>query len=166
MNIADYIEERLSLGDSFERIAAAFSDALNKKEQEVKEADRVRKELENARNGLIDLINAAVDVNTFSFKVAAAAATIAMIDKGQIKSKQGADDYYAKVYRMLTGEPTAGTDRPQTRRSVVDDIINIVKESAEAAGASDVRIKNVQVSNNSNKDREAVERWLRQLGLK
>lgn len=71
MNYDQVIEVALSNGQSFEEIAAAFSAALNKKEQASREADRRR----TLRNQYLDTIDAflAADDNADPHKTAAAA---------------------------------------------------------------------------------------------
>ena len=77
MNYDQVIEVALSNGQSFEEIAAAFSAALNKKEQASREADRRR----TLKYQYLDIIDAFVDFNNVDpHETAAAAICVDLLD--------------------------------------------------------------------------------------
>jgi len=141
MNMDNYIQSLIDSGMTLDEVGRELSCALNRKQKEIDEADRKSRELEQHREGLIDNINASIDINHFDYKSAASATIVAMIDQGVVKDKESAEKAFRDIYRSF--EPAASPQaEPQSKRE-------------------DEKI----VRYNAGSDTEKILRFLRQLGL-
>lgn len=107
MNMDNYIQSLIDSGMTLDEVGRELSCALNRKQKEIDEADK----FERHREGLIDNVNAAVDVNVFDLKTAASAATLAMIDGGYIKGTAQAETFFEEILHALEKEPEQAPSR-------------------------------------------------------
>jgi len=104
MDMDKYIQSLIDSGMTLDEVGRELSCALNRKQKEIDEADRKARQFEDHREGLIDNINAAIDINHFDFKAAASAAVVALIDEGFIKSREEAERGFTEIFTNLQKE--------------------------------------------------------------
>ena len=160
MTFDNFIASELKSGRSIENLAEDFTRALNAARKEMEERERAERELEKTREAFIDIINAAVDVNNFDNKVAAAACTLAFIDNNKT-TKQEVDKYYSEALRALNGgKASADRREPQVVEIKAEDLDRAWKKLiGDAFGVKPNK------PNNSKEDAETIEKFLRGLGL-
>jgi len=101
MDMDKYIQSLIDSGMTLDEVGRELSCALNRKQKELDEADL----FDRHRDGLIDNINAAIDINNFDFKAAASAATLAMIDGDYIRNKADAERFFTQIHNALERDP-------------------------------------------------------------
>lgn len=97
MNYEQMIADSLRNGESLEDLARNFTAALNKKQKELDQEEI----LDKRYDGLIDSINAAIDVGDVDFKTAASAATAHIIDEHDDWDLQTIDQFYTEALQSL-----------------------------------------------------------------
>ena len=101
MNYEQMIADSLRNGESLEDLARNFTAALNKKQKEIELAKKEEMARDNRYDGLIDNINAAIDVAAIDLKTAASAATAYVIDEHDDWDLQTIDQFYTEALQSL-----------------------------------------------------------------
>lgn len=124
MTVDNFIASLMDSGMSLDDVGRELSCALNRKQKEIDEADRKARQFEDHREGLIDNINAAIDVNHFDFKAAASAAVVALIDEGFIKSREEAERGFTEIFTGLKKELPGNKSKEERNERVVRKYYN------------------------------------------
>lgn len=142
-NIDNCIMSLIQAGKSIEDIGRELSCALNRAQKAFDEAERKARKLEEHRAGLIDNINAAVDINSFDPKAAVSATVVALIDMGAVDSAERAEAVFTNLLKSFRVQPEVSANKRE-------------EEQAE---------KKVSTKYYNQDDMETLRRFLRQVGL-